>query len=231
MVEMSTRVRRLGLAGLALLTCASVVRTSFSLASTAMRQDPNLNFRLAPAVRLDALEAALSVLSASPSRPSRPRLETREVVLAFKTLIRSSGALAVGETRVVTEGTNGRALATYRVRYRGERGVSRTLVSYVLLASPLPRVVLRGSAAAVPVHTQYGQASWYECPGTYAAHLSLPFGTVVSVENLDNGQTVTVVINDRGPYGIANRIIDLCVPAFATLAPLAQGVARVKITW
>jgi rare lipoprotein A len=64
-----------------------------------------------------------------------------------------------------------------------------------------------------------------------AAHLSLPFSTVVTVTNLDNGQSIAVVINDRGPYGIADRIVDLCSPAFAQIAPLAQGVARVKITW
>jgi len=51
------------------------------------------------------------------------------------------------------------------------------------------------------------------------------------VRNLDNGKTVTVVINDRGPYGVPGRIIDLCKPAFAAIAPLGQGVANVEITW
>jgi rare lipoprotein A (peptidoglycan hydrolase) len=40
-----------------------------------------------------------------------------------------------------------------------------------------------------------------------------------------------VVINDRGPYGVPGRIIDLCDSAFAQIAPLGQGVADVRITW
>ena len=56
-------------------------------------------------------------------------------------------------------------------------------------------------------------------------------GTVVTVTNLDNGKTVTVVINDRGPYGVPGRIIDLCDAAFSQIAPLSQGVANVSISW
>ena len=41
-----------------------------------------------------------------------------------------------------------------------------------------------------------------------AAHKSLPFGTQVRVTNMANGNTVEVVINDRGPY-VDDRIIDL----------------------
>ena len=69
------------------------------------------------------------------------------------------------------------------------------------------------------------------CSGMHAAHLTLPKGTAVTVTNLDNGKTVTVVINDRGPYGVPGRIVDLCKPAFAAIAPLGQGVANVEITW
>jgi rare lipoprotein A len=65
----------------------------------------------------------------------------------------------------------------------------------------------------------------------HAAHLTLPFGTTVTVRDLDNGKSVTVVINDRGPYGVPGRIIDLCAPAFAVIAPLSQGVANVQISW
>jgi rare lipoprotein A len=54
---------------------------------------------------------------------------------------------------------------------------------------------------------------------------------VVTVTNLDNGRAVTVIIDDRGPYGVPGRIIDLCSTAFAQIAPLAQGVANVEITW
>jgi rare lipoprotein A len=55
-------------------------------------------------------------------------------------------------------------------------------------------------------------------------------GTEVHVTNVANGRTVTVIINDRGPY-IEGRIIDLSDDAFARLAPLGVGTVNVRITW
>ena len=48
----------------------------------------------------------------------------------------------------------------------------------------------------------------YDMDGITAAHRTLPFNSEVVVENLDNGKTVQVRINDRGPYA-KDRIIDL----------------------
>jgi rare lipoprotein A len=80
--------------------------------------------------------------------------------------------------------------------------------------------------------TQVGEASWYSfAPGSEltAAHPWLPFGTVVNVTNIANGESVQVVINDRGPFG--GRIIDLSDEAFARIAPLSQGVCQVRLSW
>lgn len=60
-----------------------------------------------------------------------------------------------------------------------------------------------------------------------AAHRTLPFGTIVRVTNLNNGKTVDVEINDRGPHG-AGRIIDLSEAAFAAIASLGAGVIPVQ---
>ncbi len=63
-----------------------------------------------------------------------------------------------------------------------------------------------------------------------AAHKTLPFGTVVKVTNLSNGKTVTVTINDRGPYA-KGRIIDLSEKAAANIDMINQGVAQVKLKY
>jgi rare lipoprotein A len=60
-----------------------------------------------------------------------------------------------------------------------------------------------------------------------AAHLKLPFGTVVHVTNLRNGLTVTVRINDRGPH-VKGRIIDLSVAAARALG-FWDGLAKVRV--
>ncbi len=61
-----------------------------------------------------------------------------------------------------------------------------------------------------------------------AAHRSLPFGTWVRVTHLPTGQTVTVRINDRGPW-VGGRVIDLSRRAAQALGILGAGVARVRL--
>jgi rare lipoprotein A len=89
-----------------------------------------------------------------------------------------------------------------------------------------------------------GNASWYG-PGfdgrltangeTFdqqemtAAHPHLEFGTKVKVTNLQNGRSVVVRINDRGPF-IRDRIIDLSAAAARSLNMLSSGVAPVRLT-
>lgn len=61
-----------------------------------------------------------------------------------------------------------------------------------------------------------------------AAHKTLPFGTKVKVTNLDNGKSVVVRINNRGPYS-KGRVIDLSKAAFSKIASTSKGVTRVKL--
>jgi rare lipoprotein A len=61
-----------------------------------------------------------------------------------------------------------------------------------------------------------------------AAHRTLPFNTMLRVENLDNGKSVSVRINDRGPY-VGNRIIDLSRKAAREIDMIGTGTARVAL--
>jgi rare lipoprotein A len=61
-----------------------------------------------------------------------------------------------------------------------------------------------------------------------AAHRSLPFGTQVQVTNLDNGRSVIVRINDRGPY-VGDRVIDLSAGAARVLGVISTGIAPVRL--
>ena len=91
--------------------------------------------------------------------------------------------------------------------------------------------------------TQNGVASWYgpdfhgrltangevyDMYGLTAAHKSLPFDTVVEVENLENGRTVHVRINDRGPF-VRGRVIDLSYTAAEKIEMIGPGTARVRL--
>jgi rare lipoprotein A len=107
-------------------------------------------------------------------------------------------------------------------------------------------VGLLGAAILLPINyakaDQLGHASWYSLPSNVtangermdpteltAAHRSLPFGTKVLVENLTNGRSVVVRINDRGPF-IGGRIIDLSKAAADSIGMIDAGTAKVRIT-
>jgi rare lipoprotein A len=61
-----------------------------------------------------------------------------------------------------------------------------------------------------------------------AAHRTLPFGTKVRVTNVRSGRTVTVRINDRGPF-VPGRVIDLSQAAAEELGIVGRGIAKVKL--
>jgi rare lipoprotein A len=108
-------------------------------------------------------------------------------------------------------------------------------------AAPAP-LVARVSVGPIRFQIR-GIASWYG-PGFHgnrsasgeiynqnaltAAHRSLPFGTKVQVTNLNNGRSVVVRINDRGPF-IRGRVIDLSAAAARALGVMQTGVAPVQI--
>lgn len=61
-----------------------------------------------------------------------------------------------------------------------------------------------------------------------AAHPTLPFGTKLRVTNVTTGRSVTVRVNDRGPY-VAGRVVDVSYSAANALGMVDKGVANVKL--
>jgi rare lipoprotein A len=116
-------------------------------------------------------------------------------------------------------------------------------------ASPSPSVKPSKTAGPTPkppsgggsvVSTGTCQASFYTDEGSRtangeifhaadftAAHKTLPFNTKVRVTNVNNGKSVVVRINDRGPF-VANRCLDLSTAAFNTISSQSAGVASVR---
>ena len=68
----------------------------------------------------------------------------------------------------------------------------------------------------------------YDMYAFSAAHKSLPLPSYARVTNLDNGKSIVVRVNDRGPFH-ANRIIDLSYAAAVKLGYREKGVARVEV--
>jgi rare lipoprotein A len=143
-----------------------------------------------------------------------------------------------------------------RAQQRADRGEQRlaptpeiTPSAVPTSASPSPSVKPSKTAGPTPkppsgggsvVSTGTCQASFYTDEGSRtangeifhtadftAAHKTLPFNTKVRVTNVNNGKSVVVRINDRGPF-VANRCLDLSTAAFNTISSQGAGVASVR---
>lgn len=109
-----------------------------------------------------------------------------------------------------------------------------------------PYTVLGRTYRVLPTAKGYrerGTASWYgkkfhgrrtsmrepyDMYAMTAAHKTLPLPSYARVTNLDNGRSVIVRVNDRGPF-VDGRIIDLSYAAAARLGVLASGTGRVEV--
>ena len=131
--------------------------------------------------------------------------------------------------RVVTQkGEKGIRKLTYEIVSHDGKEIKRTLAESVVTKEPVAEIATQGTKVEVgKSHT--GLGSWYSFTGTLsAANPWLPIGSYVRVTNTDNGKSVIVRINDRGPFG-KNRIIDLDKVAFEKIASLGAGIINVKM--
>ncbi len=97
-----------------------------------------------------------------------------------------------------------------------------------------------GKPTAGTSDATYGLASYYghgsetasgekfDARELTAAHRTLPFGTRLLVTNVATGRSVTVRVNDRGPF-VPGRVVDVSQSAAETLGMVGAGVAKVKV--
>jgi len=151
----------------------------------------------------------------------------------YQTVTDYTTSVAPGEVKITRAGEPGREVWTVRQCFEDGRLVGHETVGKEVVRQPVNRVRSVGtftvSDEGRSAHTETGTASWYDHPGMTAASPWLPFGTHVTVTSLSSGKTVTVVINDRGPFG--GGIIDLSKEAFAQLAPTSTGLIQVRLDW
>lgn len=124
------------------------------------------------------------------------------------------------------------------------------MVLKTVLAATITAAAIATSAMVLPKDfhaaqaagsNECGRASWYALTSRTAsgemmnpakltaAHKTLPFGTVVKVTNKNNGRSVVVRINDRGPF-IKGRIIDLSKAAAREIGMIRSGHAPICFT-
>jgi rare lipoprotein A len=129
------------------------------------------------------------------------------------------------------------ALAVGTPAQQPDRMVSSVVRHPVAVAQRHTPFATRKHASAMHA---YGLASFYQHGSRTAngekfdprkltaAHRTLPFGTRLKVTDLSTGRSVTVRVNDRGPF-IPGRIVDVSHSAAASLGMTGRGLAKVKL--
>jgi rare lipoprotein A len=152
-------------------------------------------------------------------------------------------SLAVCVQSSVTSSTGNHAVSDEQVMLEPSedtRPIVRKIVKVIRLHLPERRETgpSQTPAAAAPAR---GVASFYKQPQVTAsgerfnpneltaAHRSLPFGTRLQVTNVATGRSVTVRVNDRGPF-VKGRMVDLSYSAADAIGMVHAGVADVKVT-
>jgi rare lipoprotein A len=187
---------------------------------------PNTPLHEGMTVRFDSVESAVRQTS---------------VAIPFPVTTDYTSSMTPGHVRVLRAGSPGIAIDTVRVTTVNGVVARRTVLDQDLVTPPVPEHRLSApysmsdgtlTEPGTGGTSQTGAASWYDPPwtGLTAAHPWLPFGTHVTVTDAATGRSVTVVIDDRGPFG-EGRVIDLSPEAFQQLAPLGRGILHVELSW
>jgi len=122
--------------------------------------------------------------------------------------------------------------ATAKATFSTIRGVPIATKQYTPLvtnkqASPA-QDALYGLASFYSYESHTANGEKFDPQQLTAAHRTLPFGTRVRVTNIATGRSVTVRVNDRGPF-VPGRVIDVSYSAAAMLGITERGIAKVKL--
>lgn len=202
--------------------------------------------------------AEATALAAKLNQLYRNDLDAKSIKVSWKSSPDASGArreryvIEAGEDELVE--MNSRIILPDTTRNLAKDALQATNRLRRLLGKAAPLRQIEGlppgrshnviaAASGVLRRAGNGMASWYG-PGfngrrsasgeifnqnaLTAAHKTLPFGTKVQVTNMNNGRTVVVRINDRGPYA-HGRVIDVSAAAARVLGMMGSGVAPVRL--
>jgi len=181
--------------------------------------------------------------------------QKRRVAVPFSTKKVEDSSLPKGEIKVITKGVNGINEETWTVVFKDGKKVSEKKVSSKVVNAPVTQVIKVGTKTASssspstrsssdPVTrgitclaSTYGEGDGtaggptasgetFDPSAFTAASKTLPLGSTIRVTHVSNGRTVTVRINDRGPY-VGGRCLDLSTAAMNAIAP-GQGLVTVR---
>ncbi|MBR0692922.1 septal ring lytic transglycosylase RlpA family protein [Bradyrhizobium lablabi] len=167
------------------------------------------------------------------SLASLPRV--RQTFRLFAAMLGAASLAACAQSSVVSQ--RSQALASRPASVEHVRTVSspmRTRVAAARRHTPYAprkddsRVASQGVASFYSEEQETASGEKFDGRELTAAHRTLPFGTKLRVTDVKTGRSVTVRVNDRGPY-VSGRVVDVSYSAAQTLGMVGKGVANVRL--
>ena len=211
------------------------------------KQDTAANAQDDPVLRSSAIAAKLNQLSQDKVDASAITVTWKPACNCYAIKVKDEELVEINAKTILPDTTRNPTQdalqATNRLRrLMGNAPPLREIVGRSVAVVPKPQIATAPSVPSIRYQIS-GLASWYgtgseevesasgerlNATDLTAAHRTLPFGTRVRVTNLNNGRSVVVRINDRGPF-IGGRVIDLSVAAAQVIGMIQSGVAPVQV--
>jgi rare lipoprotein A len=161
----------------------------------------------------------------------------RNVIQLFALALGAASLAACAQTTVITKNSEFRASRQASLDHERATSVVPTRrVAVVRKHTPFaahnnsaePQAASQGLASFYTEGTQTASGEKFDTHELTAAHPTLPFGTRLRVTNVSTGRSVTVRVNDRGPF-VPGRVVDVSYAAAESLGMVGRGVAKVKL--
>ena len=159
-----------------------------------------------------------------PNAPSLLPADFRNFVKLFAVILMAATLAACAQSSVVTNKTALRA-ANRQTALMGINA-KRHFITHKRLAGT--QGASYGLASFYGERQETASGEKFDPNELTAAHPNLPFGTRLRVTNVANGRSVTVRINNRGPF-VAGRAVDVSYSAAERIGIVDRGVAKVKL--
>lgn len=172
-----------------------------------------------------------------PNAPLVPAAGGRNIIRLIAVVVGAASLAACAQSSVVTQKSEYRASRQASLEHdRKFSFVTKGRVAAVRKHTPFAshknaaetKVASQGLASFYTEGTQTASGEKFDTHELTAAHRTLPFGTRLRVTNVATGRSVTVRVNDRGPF-VPGRVVDVSYSAAETLGMVGGGVAKVKL--
>lgn len=169
--------------------------------------------------------------------PSISSIHVRKALRLFALVIGAASLAACAQSAVVSERSQALASRTASIApTRSAASSARTRVAVARRHSPYAsrkkgddtKVASQGLASFYSETQETASGEKFDGHELTAAHPTLPFGTKLRVTDVKTGRSVTVRVNDRGPY-VPGRIVDVSYSAAQSLGMIGKGVANVRL--